>query len=626
MDRDQQLTNVLVEFAETMITDFPIKAILDHLVLRIVDVMPISSAGVTLISQALEPHMIAASNDSALSFETLQTKLREGPCIAAFQEGIGVQVPDLRSETRFGQFTPQALSAGLGAVFTFPLRHGSHRLGALDLYRDTPGPLSPQATVTAQTLADVASAYIINAQVRADLQETSNKSRSEALHDGLTGLPNRMLMLERLEISLLRSKRSGLTSAVLYIDLDRFKSVNDTFGHEVGDELLVAVAERLGEGLRPGDTLARMSGDEFVVLCDELVSPALAECIAQRFSGALARPFKLSGVDLEITASVGVAFAGHGSFSPEEVLSIADSAMYEAKRAGSGSHHAVDLHDLSRPEGQSTLKVEMLGLLDRGELCLDYQPIVNTDDSCLTGTEALIRWAHPTRGTVAPNVLIPLAEKMGMIRDIGAWVLAQALSDQLRWHVQPHPASLDVSVNVSALQFMSPGFAESVVELLDASHSTPESLTLEVTETVFIRDGDRAVVVFHDLHDIGVKLALDDFGTGYSSLSYLMRFPVDCVKIDKSFIAGLGHDGTSKTLVAAVIGLAHGLGMYVVAEGVESLQQHRVLATLGCDSCQGFYYSRPLPAGRFDDLLRSQDDSGDRTLPTPNSAPENLLV
>lgn len=312
-----QLSEVLSEFARTMVTDFPIQAILDRLTERIVDIMPVSAAGVSLISPGVQPRYIAASNSGVLRFEQLQTELGEGPCLTAYNDRAAVSVPDLRDEDRFPRFAPLALEAGLAAVFAFPLHHGDRQLGALDLYRDTPGPLSAEAMTVAQTLADVAAAYLINAQARADLQQASDRSLEVALHDGLTGLPNRVLMLQRLENAMLRSRRSGLTSAVLFLDIDRFKAVNDVFGHLVGDELLVAVAKRLAEVLRPGDTLARPSGDEFVVICEDLSTPAQVDRIVERLNAALAPPFVLSGVEVEVTASVGTALTPHRPGGPQ---------------------------------------------------------------------------------------------------------------------------------------------------------------------------------------------------------------------------------------------------------------------------------------------------------------------
>jgi diguanylate cyclase (GGDEF)-like protein len=329
---EHQLSSVLSEFARTMVTDFPIQAILDHLVVRIVDVLPITAAGVTLISPDLDPRYVAASDASALRFEKLQTKLGEGPCIAAYRTGEAVAVADLRDEVRFPAFTPLALDAGLGAVFTFPLNHGDEQLGALDLYRDTPGPLDDDTMEAAQTLADVASAYLLNARARAELKEAAEQSRVRALHDPLTGLANRTLLLERLEHAILRGIRSGLFAVVVFVDLDRFKVVNDRHGHRIGDEVLAAVGERLSEVTRPADTVARMSGDEFVVLFEDVEDPRHVDVLAARVNAAFAAPFVVSGVEVALTASVGIAMSGRRSAT--QILDDADAAMYRAKRRG----------------------------------------------------------------------------------------------------------------------------------------------------------------------------------------------------------------------------------------------------------------------------------------------------
>jgi diguanylate cyclase (GGDEF)-like protein len=371
---ERQLSEVLSEFARTMVTDFPIQAILDRLTERIVDILPISAAGVTLISAGSEPRYIAATNGSALCFEQLQTELGDGPCLAAFHDGVAISVPDLRTEGRFPLFTPRALEAGLAAVFTFPLHHDDHRLGALDLYRDRPGPLGSAAMTAAQTLADVTGAYLINAQARADLQQASERLREISLHDGLTGLPNRMLMAELVGSALARSRRSGLNSALLFVDLDRFKAVNDMFGHSIGDELLVAVAKRLPEVLRPGDSVGRLSGDEFVVVCEDLPSLTQADQIGERLTAAVARPVALSGVELRVTASVGIALIGPSSQSASEVLHAADLAMYEAKRAGPGVHRVLDLRfeptTTARPEDPANSDGGFHGSLLRHQLMM----------------------------------------------------------------------------------------------------------------------------------------------------------------------------------------------------------------------------------------------------------------
>lgn len=332
------LSSVLREFARTMLTDFPIQAILDRLVERIVDVLPVTSAGVTLVSADEEPHHVAASDPFALRFVELQAKFGEGPCLAAYETGVPVLVPDLRQNTSFPTFTRQAVEAGLAAVFTFPLHHGDARLGALDLYRDTAGPLGQDAMDAAQTLADVTSAYIINAKARIELVESSDRSRMLAMHDALTGLPNRALFLERLGHTIRRGSRSAKVAAVLFADLDGFKAVNDRYGHRVGDELLVQVARRLEAVIRPADTIARISGDEFVVLCEDLTAEDDADVIAGRLVEAMEEPFSLSVGAVLLGMSVGVAESLPGRAPSEHLLERADRAMYQAKRRGGGHH------------------------------------------------------------------------------------------------------------------------------------------------------------------------------------------------------------------------------------------------------------------------------------------------
>ncbi|MDQ1426441.1 MAG: hypothetical protein QOD72_3939, partial [Acidimicrobiaceae bacterium] len=455
MASEQQLSEVLSEFARTMVTDFPIQAILDHLVKRIVDVLPITAAGVTLIAPGADPQYVAASDGSALRYEELQTELSEGPCLLAYQSGEAVAVADLREDDRFPSFAPRALEAGLVAVFTFPLRSGSEQLGALDLYRDSPGLLDDASMAAAQTLADVAAAYLLNAQARADLRESTDRSREKALHDALTGLPNRTLLLERLDHAVLRGRRSGKLAAVLFADLDRFKMVNDFYGHSVGDELLVAVAHRLSATLRSGDTLARISGDEFVILCEDLDGPAEADAIAARVGAAIAAPFVLDGVEVAVTASVGIAFSGPGDQLSEQLLHDADTAMYQAKRKGGSRHQIVDLRELHLSSQRVDLERDLRGARQRAELQTRYQPIVDTVDGRIVGVEALLRWDHPARGWVSPTVLVPIAEQSGLITEIGRWVLEQACPLRQHWQ-SGHPSEdFSISVNVSAHQLMS---------------------------------------------------------------------------------------------------------------------------------------------------------------------------
>jgi diguanylate cyclase (GGDEF)-like protein len=618
MGVERRLSGVLSEFARTLGTDFPIQAILDHLVGRIVEVLPVTAAGVSLISAETDPRYIAASDGSALRFEQLQTELGEGPCIEAYTTGEAVSIPDLRTDDRFPRFAKRALEAGLVAVFTFPLRQDDHQLGALDLYRTSPGDLDDAEMAAAQTLADVAAAYLLNARARADLMEAAERHRENSLHDALTGLPNRTLLVQRLEHAILRCRRSGRSVALLFADLDKFKGVNDAFGHHVGDELLVAVADRLTKLLRPGDTLARLAGDEFVVLCEELDDPDQVDALARRIGVGFSTPFALSGTEVLITASIGIAFAGKGEDVPERVLQDADTAMYQVKRSGGARHGVVDLRELRHTHHRLGLSRDLAGALRRGELRSEYQPIVTTSGGTLAGVEALLRWAHPTHGIISPAVVIPLAEQTGQIADIGRWVLHQACRERARWTenvstlagvspgvspLRSPEVGLDVAVNVSALQLMGPDYVATVADVLTSTGTDPTSVTLEVTESVFIQDSDRALLVLENLKSLGVLLALDDFGTGYSSLSYLKRFPVDIVKIDRVFISDLPHDSTSRLIVSAVIALAHSLGMRVVAEGVETVEQCEAVLALDCDYYQGYLVSPPRPAADLDALV-----------------------
>jgi diguanylate cyclase (GGDEF)-like protein len=611
----EDLSDVLSEFARTMLTDFPITGILDHLVNRIVEIMPVSGAGVTLIAADLNPRYVTASNESALRFEKLQTELGEGPCLVAYQTGAAVDLPDLRrAGVRFPRFSPQALAAGLAAVFTFPMHHGEARLGALDLYCDVPGALSPASMIAAQTLADVAAAYLINAQGRADLLVSSDRAREASLHDSLTGLPNRALMMDRLEHAFRHRIRASTISAVFFLDLDGFKAVNDTYGHQCGDELLVAVAQRLTAVLRPGDSLGRLGGDEFVVLCEDLDGSGQADLISRRFETALELPFLLSVGPVRTTASIGIAFTGRGNESADQLLHAADLAMYRAKRQRDGGHPVLEVDRLLGGDDQADLEHALAGATQRGELGLEYQPIVAAVDGRVTGAEALLRWRHPTRGSVAPAVLIPLAEQSGEIIKIGRWVLERAWRDRSQWS-NDHADDLSVSVNVSAHQLMAADFVDTVWAVLQSAPTDPRLLTLEVTESIFVRDGDRARRVLNDLKSMGVRLALDDFGTGYSSLGYLRRLPLDIVKVDREFVAHLGSEGTNHTIVSAVIQLAHGLGLTVVSEGVETVEQHRELTALGSDACQGFYFARPMPASSIGTLMEGQAEARPWILP-----------
>ncbi|QNK79349.1 bifunctional diguanylate cyclase/phosphodiesterase [Nakamurella sp. PAMC28650] len=599
------LTKVLIEFADILGTDFSIPIILDHLVKRIVDILPVTGVGVMLMGEGQELHFVAASDHKVMSIETLQNELIEGPCLAAYRTGERVSVPDLSSDQQFANFSPRALEAGLAAVFTFPLRLGGRRLGALDLYRDTPGELNDDDLQIAQILADVASGYLMNALTRQDASAKAAQLRHQNLHDPLTGLPNRTLFAELLDHAVERARSSQQVAAVLFVDLDGFKFVNDTHGHHVGDELLMAVATRVSGLLRPEDTLSRQGGDEFVALCENLATAADAEVTAQRITAALAEPFDLPSTQVVVSASVGIAFSGPGQDLPATLLRDADFAMYQAKNSGGGRHHVSDPTARLAAEHRTELDRDLRTAERLGQLFLAYQPIISLRTGLLTGVEALLRWQHPQRGLVMPDVTIPSAERTGLISPIGQWVLRQACDDLVRWR-REGTAVGQVAVNVSAQQVMGSSFVKTVASVLSETGADPGRLCLEVTESLFLSDTERAARVLHEVKDLGVRLSLDDFGTGYSSLSYLQHFPVDIVKIDRSFTAKMTKDKATKSIVRAVIELSHVMDKSVVAEGVETTADLQEITELGADYAQGFYFSRPVSRDKISTYVQRQ--------------------
>lgn len=614
MVSDNRLSELLSEFAHTLMTDYPIQSILDHLVVRIVAVLPISSAGVTLISPTGETRNVAASDESALRFVRLQTETGEGPCITAFRTGETVVIPNLDQDARFPNFATRAREEGLRAVFSFPLRDYDHTIGALDLYRTAPGPIDAEGMAAARTLADVTTAYLLNAEARAELVETTEAAQHRSLHDALTGLPNRTLFVERLDHAMLRCRRSGRMVAVFFVDLDKFKAINDTFGHRVGDEVLVEVAERLTHALRPGDTVARLSGDEFLILCEDLDEAEQAEPLAARIVTALEEPLVLPSIEINVSASVGIAFAGLADDIPEAILEQADAAMYQAKQLGGGHHSIVDLREHRVVSRRARMNRDLRGALGRAEFEVHYQPIVVTGTGQAMGVEALLRWMHPAHGMVYPEVTIPLAEQSGLIGDIGFWLMKRACLDRKRWLGRED--DFVVSVNISVQQLMAADFTRRVASVLTETDTDPAQLTLEVTESILVSDRERALRTLVSLKRLGVSIALDDFGTGQSSLSHLKKFPVDVIKIDRTFISDVERNLASRLIVRAVVGVAHGLGMAVVAEGVEGPGQRTEVSALACDFSQGYLFARPAPVDDVTDLL-----AANRTLPRPPGRP-----
>jgi diguanylate cyclase (GGDEF)-like protein/PAS domain S-box-containing protein len=423
-----------------------------------------------------------------------------------------------------------------------------------------------------------------------------------AHHDPLTGLANRALLVDRLQHALARSARSGTTVAVLFADLDRFKVVNDSLGHAAGDALLVEVAVRLQATLRLEDTVARFGGDEFVMVCSDLGGPQEAEVIAARVVAALSRPHELDGREVIAPPSIGIALASGAGVDAEDLIADADLAMYQAKSAGRGCW-ALFSPALRGDTERVELEADLRHAVERGELVLHYQPVVDLRSGRIVGAEALVRWQHPERGLLAPDAFLPLAEDSGLIVPVSRWVIAEACRQAAGWVRADR--GFRISVNVSA-RLLTPAFGELVQRTLAEAALAPSSLVIEVTETSLVQDAERAVSVLAELRRGGVRISVDDFGTGYSSLAYLKRLPVDCLKVDRSFVRELGPAAEDSAIVAAVVALARTVGLEVVAEGVETAEQLACLRALSCQGAQGYLFSRPLPAPAFADLLASR--------------------
>jgi len=427
---------------------------------------------------------------------------------------------------------------------------------------------------------------------------------SQALHDRLTGLPNRVLLRDRVEHALARAGRRGASVALLIADIDRFKVFNESLGHDGGDRLLVAVAERLTELLRPGDTVARMGGDEFALLCEDIGGYHEAAGIASRVVGAFDKPFHVQGNDLSLTASVGVAVGALAGPAPELLLRDADVAMYRAKDGGRDRYEVFDETMLADATERLSVENDLRRGIAQGQLRLYYQPIVHLDTGAVAGFEALVRWQHPVRGLLPPLEFIPTAEQTGLIVPLGRYVLAEACRQAAAWTAaKPSGERLRISVNVSAKQLVQPGWSDEVAQVLAESGLAPRQLVLEITESVLMDDADATAVRLEELRRLGVRIAIDDFGTGYSSLGYLRRLPVDILKIDKSFIDGVAEGPHESALARAVVKLASTLRLEAVAEGISSRKQLLQLRRLRCPYGQGFYFSRPEPPDAIPHLL-----------------------
>jgi diguanylate cyclase (GGDEF)-like protein len=508
-----------------------------------------------------------------------------------------VVVEDYAEERRFSP-TPLLREHEVVSSAIVTLASKRSPFGVLGAHSATARSFRPDEVDFIQAIANV----LAEAMVR---QSAESKVRHQALHDPLTGLPNRSLLLDRLDHWAHRAERDRSTAAVLFVDLDNFKVINDALGHDHGDRLLCAVADRLQQVLRPSDTIARVGGDEFVVFCEDIPSEHEALHMVDRLVHALDAPFDLGGQPQHATASVGIAL-GDGGLEPEVLIRNADVAMYRAKERGRARYELFDDEMRERSVSWLETESELRCALDRGELHNVYQPIVSPRDGSIIGFEALVRWHHPTRGVVSPADFIPVAEQSGLIVPLGRTVLEQACAEAVRWNLDRERAGrepLRVAVNFSPRQLSHPRAFEIVVETLERAGLAPELLCVEITESALVEDAAATATILGRLKELGVRLALDDFGTGYSSLTYVRRFPIDTLKIDRSFIDGIVGSSEDEAIVTAVLSMGRALGVSVVAEGVETEEQASRLRTLGCKLAQGYLFSRPVSPEAVDALL-----------------------
>jgi diguanylate cyclase (GGDEF)-like protein/PAS domain S-box-containing protein len=522
--------------------------------------------------------------------------------------GAPVAVEDWDAETRFEQ--PRYGKRRTGAGLSVKIEGRSREpFGVLIVQSMAARTFAPGDVDFLQALANVLADAL-------ERQAIEDAIRDRAVHDPLTGLPNRVLFVDRLEHALSRLGRRGSLCAILFLDLDQFKLVNDSLGHHVGDELLAAAAPRLKQALRSSDTVARFGGDEFGVLLEDIDSEQDAIDTAERIAAIFTRPFVLAGSEHFVTTSTGIALA-RGGERADELIRDADAAMYRAKDRGRARYEVFDEGMRGRAIERLRVENDLRRALDRGELRLEYQPVVSLKNFAIVGVEALLRWRHPERGEIPPGEFIPIAEENGLIEPIGRWVLEQACRQGAEWYrARPDTAPITISVNLSAVQVVRRSLPDVVAEALRSSGLDPACLSLEITETVMVRDAEGLGEVLQSLKALGVRLVLDDFGTGYSSLSYLTRLPLDVLKVDRSFVDGLGSEPRDTAITETIIAMSRALSLDVVAEGVETSEHVRELSRLGCGLAQGFHFSCAVPP----ELITHALEHGPRWLLVPDAS------
>nr|MDQ3757682.1 EAL domain-containing protein [Actinomycetota bacterium] len=597
----QHLLERLFKIQRSISHRAPIDGVLDAITQGAADLLGDEVVGLRLVEEEDPDHMVLVSSvgvSPARLGELRRVPITTGVGGRCIVEQRLVMTDDYQHDDL--ALAPM-VAEGVEAAMAAPVHRNGTVVGSLVVATHEPG---RRYTDTEQEVllafAEHASLALNDASAIEAMRRAFGEAVHQATHDALTGLPNRTLVIDRLTHALARARRTPRGLAVLFVDLDRFKVVNDSLGHSVGDEVLVQIADRLQSAVRPGDTVSRLAGDEFVVICEDFNDESDLTSLGERMAQAIARPLHLYGRDTVITASIGIAVASPEA-TAEDLLRDADVAMYRAKERG---RSRIELFDqamrtrmLDRLETEHALRVA----IQKGALVMHYQPTVCLTTGRVLSVEALLRWQHADRGLVSPVDFVGLAEDTGLIVPLGRWALVTACEQLAAWRAaHPELEPLQVSVNLSAGQFADPHLVSMVAAALEESGLPSENLWLEITESVLMEEAEATVDTLRALRALGVRMSIDDFGTGYSSLSYLKRFPVDVLKIDRSFVDGLGVDPEDQAIVTAVVSLARALGLGVVAEGVETAEQLDEVRRLGCNSVQGFYLGRPQPA---DDTL-----------------------
>ncbi|HEX6230067.1 MAG TPA: EAL domain-containing protein [Solirubrobacterales bacterium] len=544
--------------------------------------------------------MLAATEALSSSAESRPSAARDSHAGAALDSGLHVIVDDWENERRFTM--PPALRAqSIRSSLAVPIEGKERPFGVLDVHSLEPNRFTPQDVHFVQASANVLADAV-------ERHAADRALRHRVLHDSLTGLPNRASFVKSLEVALEQASVSGSPVGVLFLDIDNFKLINDSAGHHAGDEVLRAIAPRLRAHLRPGDIVARFGGDEFGILVDRLADEGEAVAIADRVAAAFSEPHRMDGAEHVISASIGIAVAHPSRTEPvgaEALIRDADAAMYRAKERGRARCEVFDAEMRARAAKRLEVERDLRHALERDELALHYQPLIALGSGEVVGLEALLRWNHPERGTLEPGEFVSVAEDSGLIWTIGRWVQENACLQVREWNDQrPDRRPLDVAVNLSARQVTHHELAPSVAEILSRTGLEPIHLRLEVTESVLIDESASAMATLEELSDIGVRLVLDDFGTGYSSLAYLNRFPFDALKIDRSFVEGVGAEQERTAIVEAILGMARALSLDVIAEGVESAEQLSELRRLGCDYAQGHFFAPARSAAEITRMIR----------------------